>query len=167
MRTLVVYDSQYGNTEALARAIAAASGDGAQLRTAASAGGLELARGDLLIVGCPTQGGRPTQGIATWLQGLPAQGLDGINVAAFDTRFAAKEHGFGLRLLMRVIGFAAPRIAEELRRKGGALVMPPEGFIVQEKEGPLKSGELDRAAAWAQALVQQAAARTSARTDAA
>lgn len=27
--------------------------------------------------------------------------------------------------------------------------MPPEGFIVQDTEGPLRPGELERAAEWA------------------
>jgi flavodoxin len=167
MRTLVVYDSQYGNTEMLAKAIAQASGDGAQLRRAVDAGTVDLQRGDLLIVGCPTQGGRPTRAVTAWLQGIPARGLEGVCAAVFDTRFAPAEHGFGLRLLMRVIGYAAPRVAGELRKKGAALIAPPEGFVVQDTEGPLKPGETERATTWARALGQQARQRTAARSGAA
>ena len=28
------------------------------------------------------------------------------------------------------------------------LVVPPEGFFIKDKEGPLKDGELERATAW-------------------
>ena len=50
---------------------------------------------------------------------------------------------------MRVIGYAAPRIAAALVSKGASLAAPPEGFIVEDKDGPLKAGELERAARWA------------------
>jgi hypothetical protein len=55
---------------------------------------------------------------------------------------------------MKIIGYAAPRIAGGLQAKGGRLAAPPEGFFVQEKEGPLKQGELERAASWAKSLAE-------------
>jgi hypothetical protein len=39
-------------------------------------------------------------------------------------------------------------------KKGGELVFPPEGFLVKKSEGPLKDGELERAAEWAKGLVK-------------
>jgi hypothetical protein len=54
---------------------------------------------------------------------------------------------------MKVIGYAAPRISSGLQAKGGRLAAAPEGFIVEDKEGPLKQGELERAASWARSLV--------------
>jgi hypothetical protein len=113
----------------------------------ATLGGLNV-----LIVGSPTQGGRPTKPVAALLDAIPANALQQTRAAAFDTRFAAADHGFGLRILMKVIGFAAPRIASKLRAKGGRMAAPPEGFIVRDREGPLKDGELERAAAWARGL---------------
>jgi hypothetical protein len=53
---------------------------------------------------------------------------------------------------MGLIGYAAGRIASGLTSKGGRLIAKPEGFIVDGKEGPLKEGELERAAAWARSL---------------
>jgi hypothetical protein len=46
------------------------------------------------------------------------------------------------------------RIANNLKGKGGNLVAPPEGFFVTGKEGPLKEGELERAAGWAKGIVE-------------
>ena len=53
---------------------------------------------------------------------------------------------------MSVIRYAAPRLAKELEKKGGKLVAEPEGFIVENKEGPLKQGEIERATKWASQL---------------
>jgi flavodoxin I len=155
MKALVLYDSTYGNTEALARAMGVALGD-AEVVAISDAAPADLGKSDLLIVGSPTQGGRPTAALTAFLGSVPTLGLDGTPVAAFDTRFASNAHGFGLRLLMKVIGFAAPRIARTLKTKGGRLAAPPEGFIVEAKEGPLKPGELERAADWARSLVEGA-----------
>jgi len=61
MNTLIVYDSQYGNTERIAQAIAdtlRAFGQ-AQAVRADPAHLISLRGVDLLILGCPTQGFRP------------------------------------------------------------------------------------------------------------
>jgi hypothetical protein len=46
-------------------------------------------------------------------------------------------------------GYAANTIASTLKKKGGQLLVPPEGFLVTGEQGPLKEGELERAARWA------------------
>jgi hypothetical protein len=38
-------------------------------------------------------------------------------------------------------------------KRGGKLAVPPEGFIVEASEGPLREGELERAAAWAKTII--------------
>jgi hypothetical protein len=73
-------------------------------------------------------------------------------VAVFDTRFAKNAHGIGLRLLMNTIGFAAEKMARALQQKGGRPLVEPAGFIVKDKEGPLKKGELERAVAWTHSM---------------
>lgn len=151
MKTLIVYDSAYGHTEKIARAIAAAiaPADEVAVLRAGEANPSELVWIDLLIVGSPTQGGRPTPAIQDFLSKIPADALKHVRVTAFDTRIEAQEQGIGLRILMRFLGYAAGRIADSLQGKGGVLATPPEGFIVKGKEGPLKQGELERAAGWA------------------
>jgi flavodoxin I len=39
-----------------------------------------------------------------------------------------------------------------LEKKGGKRAIPPEGFLVMGEQGPLKDGELERAANWAKSL---------------
>jgi flavodoxin I len=146
MKALVVYDSVYGNTEKIARAIGEAiapSGEVKVLR-AGEANPSELASIDLLIVGSPTHGGRPTPAVQDLLNKATQPSLKGIKVAAFDTRSQAK--------LAKVFGNAAGRIAGQLTKKGGVLIGPAEGFIVAGTKGPLKEGEPERAAAWAKRI---------------
>ena len=112
----------------------------------------ELNTFDLLILGSPVHGGRPTPALEAFLKKLPSHSLQGMRVAAFDTRFESEDQGIGLRILMSVIRYAAERIAKDLAKKGGRLVAEPEGFIVENKEGPLKQGELERATTWAKGM---------------
>jgi flavodoxin len=155
MNTLVVFDSEFHNTEAIARSIADATG--ATIVHARDAAGA-LRSKDVLFVGAPTQGGRPTREAQAFLHELPSNALAGVHVAAFDTRFDYSTQNFGLKALMKVIGYAAPRIGKALTAKGGRQAAPPEGFIVEGKEGPLREGELTRAADWARRAVAIAAA---------
>ena len=52
---------------------------------------------------------------------------------------------------MKLFGYAAKPIADRLKKKGGELTIPPEGVYVKGTEGPLKEGELERAADWLRA----------------
>jgi flavodoxin I len=148
MKTLIVYDSLYGNTEKIAQAIGDAIGGEVRVLPVAEAEPSELGTVDLLFVGSPTHGGRASPPMREFLDKVEARGLEGVKVAAFDTRLTNKWAG--------IFGFAAGRIAKSLRKKGGTLVLSPEAFYVEGTEGPLKEGELERAAAWARGIVQNA-----------
>jgi hypothetical protein len=54
-------------------------------------------------------------------------------------------------------GGAAHGIARRLRRHGYELVAEPEGFIIEDTEGPLRAGESDRAKAWGADLLRKTA----------
>jgi hypothetical protein len=108
---------------------------------------------ELLVVGSPTRAFRPTPAVAAFLKTIPANGLKGVRVAAFDTRIAVKDvNNVLLNVMARIFGYAAAPIAAGLTKSGGALALPPEGFFVKASEGPLKDGELERAAAWGKQL---------------
>lgn len=139
MNVLVIYDSQYGNTAKIAEAIAGAAGTKAVKAGNASP---EILKGvDILIVGSPTQGWRPTKAVQEFVKKLS---LSNVSVAAFDTRFKKP------RLLT---GSAAKNIANTLKSAGGTLVAEPESFFVSGTEGPLLGGEIERAHAWAHAVI--------------
>lgn len=156
MNVLVIYDSAYGNTEKIAKAIArvVTKPHEAKLLLVGETVPVDLRPIDLLVVGSPTQGGRPTKALRHYIDSFSPNALSGVRVAAFDTRFANADHGFSLRLLMKTIGFASPRIAASLRAKGGEMAAEPEGFYVNDKEGPLKPGELERASAWIKKIIK-------------
>ncbi|HEX5199321.1 MAG TPA: flavodoxin domain-containing protein [Actinoplanes sp.] len=165
MRALVVYESMFGNTEAIARAVA----DGlcaardltpddvrlADVTTMPSAEGV-----DLLVVGAPTHAfglSRPSTrkdaqqrgpirpgaaevGLREYLNVSPS--LTGLAAAAFDTKVDKP----------RLPGSAARRARRELRRLGCRVLVPPESFRVHGTAGPLLDGEVERARRWGAAL---------------
>lgn len=144
MKALVVCDSVYGNTEKIAQAIAGAITGEVKVLRAGEVSPSDLESIDLLVVGAPTQGGRATLVINQCLDRVAGPVVKGIRVAAFDTRLSTKWVG--------VFGYAAGKIAKSLKKKGGTLLVPPEGFFVEGTKGPLKEGELERAADWAKGL---------------
>lgn len=166
MRTLIVYESMFGNTKLLAEAVAdglARHGpvDLVEVSAAPQAvpGGV-----DLLIVGGPTHAfglSRPKTrdgaaqqasdglvsrgiGIREWLDRLHRPDRD-VPTVAFDTKIAKPAW---------LPGSAARGAAKRLRRLGLPQAMKPESFYVTGTPGPLKEGELDRARQWAEALAQ-------------
>jgi flavodoxin I len=144
MKTLIISDTVYGNTMQIARAISMGVGGDVKTVSAAEADVAELASYDLIIVGSPTQGGRYTVPVKDFLDKVPADILQNKNVAAFDTRLKSA--------WVKIFGYAAPRIADILKEKGGNLVKPAEGFFVKGRRGPLLEGELERATAWAKTI---------------
>jgi len=145
MKTLVVYDSVYGNTEIVARAIADAIPGEVQVLRVAHVKAGELETADLLIIGSPTHGSLPSEAAQGLMARIGSPAREGARAATFDTRLT---WGF-----LRRYGFAADRMAETLKDKGWALVGEPGGFFVRGlKKGPLKRGEVDRATAWAKGL---------------
>ncbi len=152
MNTLVVYDSQYGNTERIAQAIASTLRAFGQVQAVRvdPAHPIEFQGVDLLILGSPTQGFRPTPAIQSFLEKVSPASLSGLAVACFDTRFRGR--------LWK--NSAAPRMARQLRTMGVEPIVPPESFFVKtmKKEGPLLAGEVERAATWARMLFTKAEA---------
>ena len=157
MNCLIVYDTVYGNTEQVARAIATAftSAHSVRLIKADQIARLDAASIDLLIVGGPTHRHRISPPIAVVLKATPRGALKGVKVATFDTRY---------RMAEWLSGSAASGIARRLRKLGGLLQVPPESFFVERDMPPqgekrrhnlerLEVGEIERATRWAMKIV--------------
>ena len=164
MKGIVVYESWFGNTEHVARAVAA--GLSARMETElipVDQAPVDISgRYDLVVVGGPThafsmsrpttredamrQGatGRHATGIREWLDRLPEQPYAGV-AAAFDTRVEKVRH---------LPGSAAKKAAKVLHRHGLVMLEKPQSFYVSGVDGPLLDGETDRAEMWGQALSQ-------------
>jgi menaquinone-dependent protoporphyrinogen IX oxidase len=163
MNALVVFDTQFGNTEQIARAIAAALSPAfaVRLEQAGQIARLDAEPIDLLIVGGPTHRQKMTADLEAVLQATPRKSLAGRKAAAFDTRY---------RMAAWLTGSPAHKTAHMLKKLGAQLVAPPESFYVQRDDPPqgqkrrhdverLEAGEAERAAEWARMVV--AAARSS------
>jgi flavodoxin len=153
MNVLVLFDSEFGNTERVARAVAGVLEKSfpvriakADSKTTAGAGGA-----DLLIVGGPTHRRRMSRRLAASFESLPRKSLRGVRTAAFDTRY---------RMPAWLSGSAAGGIARRLRKLGGQALRPPVSFFVARDVPPeggkrrhdlesLEAGELERAETWA------------------
>lgn len=159
MRALVVYESMFGNTARVAREVAEglAAHAEVELRAVAEAPDEPDEGIDLVVVGGPTHAfslSRPTTredarrqgagvaadgpGLREWLDGLPA-GAHHPRMAAFDTRVTK---------VRRIPGSAARKATRVVGSLGYAVAERPESFFVEDVDGPLADGELERARAW-------------------
>jgi flavodoxin len=138
MRARVVYDTNYGNTRTVAEVIARELGRDAAALSVSDITDESLTGVDLLVVGCPINGWRPTEKMQEFLRGVAPGSLTGVRAAAFDTRVKLFIHGD-----------AAAKISQALQAAGATIVAKPQGFIVQGTEGPLAPGQTDKAGAWA------------------
>jgi hypothetical protein len=167
MKAVVVYESLWGNTAAVARAIAEGIGGEARALNTSEASAEAVAGADLIVAGAPLLGfSLPTDGMRenirtspgnspsppdlsspsmrSWLAELP-QGKG--HSAAFETRIWWSP------------GSAANTISQELERAGYPPCAGGHGFIVTGRYGPLKQGELDKARAWGAELAAAATCR--------
>ena len=155
MKVFVIYDSVFGNTEKIAQTIGAALArdNDVQIKPVGEVeAGYEQGL-EMLVVGSPTRSFRPTEAVTNFLKAMPKNLLKNTQVAAFDTRLALETiDSSALRFIVDKGGYAAKTIAKELEKKGGYLLVPPEGFLVTGEQGPLKEGELERAAKWGETL---------------
>jgi hypothetical protein len=167
MRALVVYESMFGHTEQIARAVAA----GVSVHFETDVQTVDTApehippQYDLILVGGPTHTftmtrsttraealqrgaahGTQDMGLREWLDRLDAHHHEAV-VATFDTR---------VQRVRRLPGSAAKAAAKRIRRLGFDPAASPESFYVLDVEGPLADGELERAEAWGRKVAQSA-----------
>ena len=160
MQALVVYESMFGNTASIARAVAEGIDAYADV-TLADVSTLPSTAGmDLVVVGGPTHAfgmSRPSTrrdaarrgqslpgavdiGMREWLDRSPT--LTGVAAATFDTKI---DKPF-------LPGSAAHKAYRRLRHLGCRLVVPAESFRVTDTAGPLVAGEEERAKRWGETI---------------
>ena len=162
MKAVVVYESLWGNTAAVARAIAEGLGPDVRALSTAEAPPALLEGVDLIVAGSPLFAFRlPTDAIRetirrksasfprppdlshpalrTWLEALPAGRGRG---AAFETRMWFSPGG------------ATGDILASLKHAGYLPLARGQRFRVTGMYGPLKAGELERARIWGAKLAR-------------
>lgn len=150
---LVIYDSVFGNTAKIAKAIGEALGD-APVKKVSEVSAADMENVKILFVGSPTRAFNPTPATKNFLKGLKRGALNGVKAAAFDTRIPLDkaEPGF-LRFMIKIFGYADTKIVKQLSKVGATIAIDSEGFAVKDSEGPLADGELDRAKTWAKQIL--------------
>ena len=162
MKAVVVYESLWGNTAAVARAIAEGIGPEAQALSTAEATAAAIADADLIVAGAPVlafslpsdrmrenlranPGRAPTPpdlshpSMRSWLDALPpGHGRS----TAFETRIWWSPGG------------ATKAIVRGLERAGYRSVAKAHRFVVAGAYGPLRDGELERARLWGAELAK-------------
>jgi flavorubredoxin len=174
MKAIVVYESHWGSTAAVARAIAEGMGHDVPALDTDDAYRAALAGVDLIVAGAPVIAfGLPRLGVRRQLAGdvkaprpadlshpLLREWLDVIAcgrgwAAAFETRIWWSPRG------------ATRAIESKLRQAGYARIAKAERFIVGGAYGPLREGELARARVWGATLAALLIERLAAEKDAA
>ena|SRR5206468_1273397 len=164
MRSLVVYESWFGNTQRIAEKVAAALAPESEVEVVSVD---DTPRSpfdfDLIVLGAPTHihglssersrkgaieqrgdAGEPGMGARGWIDQLPP--CFGACMAVFDTRAHKPE---------LLVGSAAHGMARRVQLRGYKLAVEPESFFVEGTEGPLEEGELERAWEWGRALASE------------
>jgi hypothetical protein len=164
MRAVIVYESMYGNTRAIAEAIAEGIGSRDSTLLPVDAADRSVLEGaDLIVIGAPTHAfgmsrpqtraaaadgvrkpgntlrlepGATGLGVREWL----AMPMPPARTAVFDTR-----------LQWSRVGHASRAIDKHIRRRRIRLLVRSESFFVT-KDNKLVIGELDRARAWGHEL---------------
>ena len=163
IKALVVFESMWGNTEQVAKAIAAGlracmDVEIVEVGSAPQQPGEDI---ELIVAGGPTHAfsmsrpgtraeaqtrgaanGQLSTGLREWLEQLPS-GRPSQSVATFDTRVDKVRH---------LPGSAAKSAARTLHHHGYRSSGNAESFYVADTEGPLLDGELERATAWARQI---------------
>ncbi len=171
VKSLVIYESMYGNTHVIANAIASALAEVGEVVVMPLYQVVDgSVRGvDLLVVGGPTHAhglsrsstrkaaAEATHDADKHLT-LEAQGAGrGLRDWFDDVRdLPAKGAAFDTRVDMATLltGSAARGIAKRLRHHGCHLLTAPESFLV-DKSNHLLEGQEDRARLWGAGLVQR------------
>ncbi len=158
MKTVILFDSYFGNTEKVAASIKERLDPSGELILSRfnNASSDILENTDILILGSPTRAFRPTKSATDFLKKLPAHSLKGINIAAFDTRISLNDVDSKFLCFMAgLFGYAAEPLQKIMVKKGGTAIVEPKGFYVKGTEGPMTDGELERASAWAASIVEK------------
>ena len=162
MKAIVVYESLWGNTAAVARAIAEGIGAGAKAISTADAGAAALSGADLLIVGAPVLGfGMPRAGMLASIASnqVRYKKAPDLTQPAMDSWLAKLPSGTGRSAAFETRiwwspGGATGGIEKGLARAGYTRLAKARRFLVDGAEGPLRSGELENAKAWGAELAR-------------
>ena len=164
MRAIVVYESHWGNTAAIARAIAKGLGPDARAVTTAEASAENLAGVQLIVAGAPLLGfSLPTEEMLHNLSGERSPTPPDLSHPSMRSWLDLLAAGCGAAAAFETRiwwspGSSAKAILHKLEELGYPALAKPQRFVVDGKYGPLRAGEVERAEAWGAELAASYAA---------
>ena len=162
MKAVVVYESLWGNTAAIARAIAEGIGPEARAVSTAAATAAVMADADLIVAGAPVLAfSLPSDRMRENLRANPGRAptppdLSHPSMRSWLTALPeghARSAGFETRIWWSP-GGATGGIVRGLERAGYHSVAKAHRFVVTGAYGPLRDGELERARLWGAELAK-------------
>ncbi|MFW9976208.1 MAG: flavodoxin family protein [Candidatus Thorarchaeota archaeon] len=132
-KSLIVYYSLFGNTEKVAKALAAGLQNGgcdAETVKVDAVNISDLSEIDLLCIGTPVHAFNISKPVKEFLELLKDQeSLSGKKAFAFDTKMKS-----------RLAGTAGGKIEKKLKQLGLEIIAPAKSAVVKGREGPLEEG---------------------------
>ncbi len=160
MKAIVVYESHWGNTAAVARAIAEGLGPDVLAVTTDEATPDLTAEADLIVAGAPViafglASDRARDGMVAEADKAPSP--PDVSHPTMRSWLAELPHGTGRCAAFETRIWWSPRgaigsIEHGLRDAGYEPLAKAQKYVVTGTYGPLRDGELERARAWGQQL---------------
>jgi hypothetical protein len=160
MKAIVVYESLWGNTAAVARAIAEGIGPEARALPTDEASPEVVADADLVVAGAPVIAFRlPTDAMRASVNGDPKAPPADLAHPSMRSWLSTLPNGHGRAAAFETRiswspGGSTGAISKGLTAAGYRTVAKAARFVVAGKYGPLRDGELERARAWGAELAR-------------
>ncbi|MGD9381665.1 MAG: flavodoxin domain-containing protein, partial [Candidatus Thorarchaeota archaeon] len=139
-KTIIIYESIYGNTKKVADAVAEGIRESGVIEcTVAKTGEVhhtdDLARFDAIIFGSPNHNQEPSRNMLKFIERAGIVDLEAKVGAAFDTYTGGNK------------GIAVKKLEQVIRQKMSCITFVIDSFSaqVEDRKGPLSEGELSRA----------------------
>ncbi len=143
MKSLVLFDSYFGNTQKIAEVIAKELGETSRAIRVSDFDKKDLENIDLLVLGSPIRGWQPSEGTNALLNSMGKDELVGVKATTFDTRVKLFIHGD-----------AKDKMAKILAAAGAEIITEPMPFYVAgpQQDPHLLDGEIEKAKNWAKLI---------------
>ncbi|MHA2303122.1 MAG: flavodoxin family protein, partial [Candidatus Thorarchaeota archaeon] len=139
-KTIIIYESIYGNTKKVADAIAEGiRASGTNECTVTKTGEVhhtdDLAKYDAIVFGSPNHNQEPARNMLKFIERASIVDLDEKIGAVFDTYTGGN------------MGIAVKKLEQEIRQKMACITFVTDSFSakVEDRKGPLVDGEIERA----------------------
>ena len=150
MKTLIVYDSFFGNTEKVANKLyeILSKSQKTKLAHVSEAQNLNIEQYEWSVVGSPTRYYNPTPAITAFVRELKTVS---VNIAFFDTRLDAEGHWL-MGPMEKIFKFASDTMEILVRNTKAKQMISSLGVYVTGTEGPIARNAMKDVENWAKLL---------------